>query len=521
MLLRWWHRLRHQLHVAHPAAIITGMSAATFAVLFGSLGVQNQRNFGTWSYDMGIYDQGLWLLSRGSSTFMSVRGLDFWGHHLNIIGLAFVPFYWMGAGPSFLYVVQASALGLGAVPVYLIARDKFQQEWMGLVFALVYLLYAPVQWISWAMFHPEALVITPLLFAWWFATRARWGWYAAMVLVVLSTREDAALAVVMLGLVLLVQLRASPDRRRLLAIGVGTSAIGLLWYLLATNVVIPHFNGGRVPFYVTFFYGDYGHSTVQIVGGMLRHPGRVVHDMVQPDRLSFYHQLSWPVGWTYLANPLALLIAAPQMLASVIGSTPYARMIKYQYTSVMIAPIMIASIQGAFVFWRFRVATYLLPAWLLGCSIVTNLQWAPSPWNDRDFVVWAQPDPRHDSLRQALSYVPPGASVTASYQLLPHLTHRRHIYDWPNPFAPAVWGNDDCVGLPDPRTVEYVVLDMRQVTDSNRQLFDDMTVAGGPFETLFVDDTAIVLHRVGTSQAVDVIPQRIGCEDRLLALRRP
>ena len=88
-----------------------------------------------------------------------MRGLEVWGHHVNLIAYAFVPFYWLGAGPSFLYAVQACALALGAVPVYLIARDRFSNPWMGLCLAVVYLLYAPVQWISWAMFHPEALVI--------------------------------------------------------------------------------------------------------------------------------------------------------------------------------------------------------------------------------------------------------------------------------------------------------------------------------------------------------------------------
>jgi hypothetical protein len=69
-------------------------------------GVQHHDNFGTWSYDMGIYDQGSGWCRAGQS-FMTVRGMEFWGHHLNLVVLAFVPFYWLGAGPSFLYVAQA------------------------------------------------------------------------------------------------------------------------------------------------------------------------------------------------------------------------------------------------------------------------------------------------------------------------------------------------------------------------------------------------------------------------------
>ncbi len=56
-----------------------------------------------------------------------------------------------------------------------------------------------------------------------------------------------------------------------------------------------------------------------------------------------------------LAAPLALLMAVPQMLASVIGLSPYARSIHYQYTAMMIAPLVIAAIEGARLLWRFRV----------------------------------------------------------------------------------------------------------------------------------------------------------------------
>ncbi len=511
-LSRWRDRLLHQLGTAHVAAWLVLLAAFTFAVTFGTLGVQNQRNFGTWSYDMGIYDQAIWLTSRGHS-FMSVRGMNVWGHHFNPILLLFVPFYWFGAGPEFLYVVQAGALALGAVPIYLIARDKFKTPWMGLVFAVVYLMYAPLQWISWAMFHPEALVIAPFLFAWWFATKQRWGWFFAMVLLALSTREDAALAVIMMGFVLMVYLRRSPDYAGVVKRCVGVVALGGLWYLVCSKVILPAFNDGKEPFYITYFYGNYGQSTPEILRTIVRHPDRVVSDAVQHDRLTFYKQLSWPVGWVYLANPLGLLMAAPQMLASVIGLSPYARMIKYQYTSVMIAPIMIASIHGAATIWRIKAVRAALVVWLLACSYTTNVAWSPSALNEASYGVWSQPHPRHESLRTALSYIPDDASVSASYQLLPHLSHRERIYDWPNPFWASVWGNDDCAHLPDPTTVDYVAIDRTQVGANNQELFDNMLKAGGPFEIVFQDANVVVAKRVGTTPEVDVQPQASSCRE--------
>ncbi|MEI6404102.1 MAG: DUF2079 domain-containing protein, partial [Actinomycetota bacterium] len=360
---------------------------------------------------------------------MSVRGLNFWGHHLNLIVVAFVPFYWLGAGPSFLYVVQATTLALGAWPVYLIARDKFRTEWVGLLFAFVYLMYAPVQWISWAMFHPEALVITPMLFAWWFATKQQWRWFFAMILLALSTREDTALAVIMMAIVLLVYLRNAEDQRRVRIMCASTFVLGVVWYLVTTKIILVVFNDGLQPFYIPYFYGPYGSNMQEIVGTIITQPDRVLHDATQPDRVRFYQQMLWPLGWMPLVNPLALLMALPQVVASVIGLSPYARMIKYQYTSIMIAPFMIASIHGAYVLWRFKIAHVLLPLWLVTCSIVTNVQWSPSPIGSSvNYAHWSTPHPRHDSLRTALTYVPDDASVAATFQLLPHLAHRREVY---------------------------------------------------------------------------------------------
>jgi uncharacterized membrane protein len=255
-------RLRSQVAAfagsTHPAAWLVLTGVVIFTLVFARLGVQRHRNFGTWAFDLGIYDQGFWLVSRGKS-FVTVRGLDFWGHHVNPIAILFAPFYWLGAGPAFLITVQAGALGAGAIPTYLLARDRMNNEWIGLVFAIVYLLYAPIQWIAWANFHPEALVVTPLLYAWWFASRRRWRPFFISVLLALSTREDVALAVLVMGLVLLWMIRRSHrSDRRSQQMAFGAAVLGVVWYAVSTRLVIPAFNQGRQPFYIGYFFGEYG-----------------------------------------------------------------------------------------------------------------------------------------------------------------------------------------------------------------------------------------------------------------------
>jgi hypothetical protein len=99
------------------------------------------------------------------------------------------------------------------------------------------------------------------------------------------------------------------------------------------------------------------------------------------------------------------------------------------------------------------------------------------------------------ALRAAVAKVPDDASVTATYTLLPHLAHREQIYDWPNPFEAAYWGNDDRYRLPRPSTIDYLVIDRQQVSAEKQTLFTDLT-DGDPFEIVFDRDDVVVAKRV-------------------------
>jgi uncharacterized membrane protein len=570
-----------RLASVHPAAWLAAIGAVVFTVVFGRLGVQNHRNFGTWAFDMGIYDQGFWLVSRGQS-WITVRGIDFWGHHFNPIVIVFVPFYWLGAGPGFLYVAQAASLGAGAIPVYLLARDRTRNPWVGLVFAVVYLMYAPIQWIAWANFHPEALVVTPFLFAWWFGTRRRWVGCYVSVVIALSTREDVALAMIMMGVVLWWWLRRHDDERATTVLvdvetdadtemqpstdGVGeagrdpaqggaaapdgapsdanelgaptsatadppardsrggdpagadpvgpastaerrdtitvrdrrmallVSALGIVWYVVSTRLIIPAFNRGLEPFYIEYFYGHYGSNTREIVETIMTRPDRVVSDATQPDRIRFYRDLLLPWGGLPLGGLAELAMAGPQMLASVIGTSPYARTIRYQYTSVMIAPITIAAIEATAWMWRYRLVRRYLVPWLVVFAYVTNIAWSPSPISANDGV-WAQPSPRHAAMNEAVDMVPSDASVSSTYSLLPHLSQREQIYNWPNPWVPSYWSNDDTYRLPDPSAIEYLVVDRLQVGGEQAELLESLIGPDGDYEVIYDTDDVIVARR--------------------------
>jgi hypothetical protein len=87
-----------------------------------------------------------------------------------------------------------------------------------------------------------------------------------------------------LGIVLLVLYWRSDDRRDR-HVALYTMALGVVWYVVCTQLVIRYFNDGRQPFYLEAFYGSYGGSFPEIATNIVRHPGQVVSDATQPDRL--------------------------------------------------------------------------------------------------------------------------------------------------------------------------------------------------------------------------------------------
>jgi uncharacterized membrane protein len=467
-------------------AVVVGLLVASYIAVFGTLTWAQHQNFGTFGYDMGLYDQGIWLLSRFRDPFVTIRGLNYFEHHVNLVTVLFVPAYWLGAGPHFLYLVETVWMALGAVPAYLLARDRLQSGWLGVVVAACFLLYPSLEWINWWHFHPDALTITPLLFAWWLATRRRWGWFAVAVGVALACKEDAALAVIMLGLVIAVL-----GQRRA---GLVTAAAGAGWFLLATRVLIPAAGGGDGPFYQELFPG-FGDSLGEIVWTMVVHPSRLLEMATLGDRLDYYWHVLGPVAFFPLAAPLVLLISLPQTVVNVTSGHALTHDYRFHYTSIVLAGVFLATVEAMAFAGRGRTVRRVLVGVLLAAAVVANVAWSPSPLGRQfDDGWWARADPRHATVRAALRVVPDDAGVSASYNLIPHLTHRAYAYEFPNPWRVTNWGAHG-ENPPDPATADYLVVDERLLGDQ-RPLYERLVGPQGGYRKVFASDGIVVARRM-------------------------
>lgn len=480
-------KVRSELDVG--PRFVLGVMIAFYMVIFGTLTWRQQSNFATFGFDHGIFDQEVWLTSHFKDPFLTTRGLTVWANHVNPIIYLLAPFYWLGAGPHFLYLIQTAAFASGAIPLFLIAREKFQTEWLALSVPFAWLMYPSLQWMTWWHFHPECFAVPALLFAWYFADRERWLPYAICVVLVCAVKEDAALVGIALGLVVAIR----KDRR----VGLITMGASFAWLLICLKLIIPHAVGDSNPFYSNQF-AALGNSTNQIVFNTIRHPSRVWHLAWQPDRREYYQKMLLPVGLLALASPSVLFVAAPTLLVNVVNGQGYTHQFKYQYSTMVACGIFLAVIFSIAKQKRPGMQRFLAGG-LCACALATCVYWGPSALNPREYKsgIWARSGSFHTaSVDAAVHMVPGQAGVAASYTIVPHLTHRTVIYEWPNPWVRSYYGIDNQRPKRwDPARVDYLVLDAG-LNETMRPLFEQLTAPGGEFEILFNENGAIFAKRV-------------------------
>lgn len=461
----------------------------TYVGVFGTLTWSQQSNFGTFGFDMGIYDQGIWLLSQFKVPFDTVRGLNYFGHHVNLVTVAFVPAYWLGAGPHFLYVVETVWEALGALAVWLLARDLLGSRWLALGLGAAYLLFPSIEWINWWQFHPDALMITPLLFAYWFGSQQRWRGFWVSLLVALSCKEDAALAAFMIGVIVAVRW----NRR----MGILAAATSALWFIVATQLILKTLDRGEGPFYQYLFPG-FGTTLPQIAFNMVAHPSRWWHLALRPGRVAFTLQLLAPVAFLpVLALPIAA-IGGPQFVVDIAAGLRYTHDIHYYYAAAVDVGIFAATVEAIALLGRWRWLRRGLVGLVVVTSLATNVAYSPSPLS-RQFHsgIWVAPSPRDAALNHAIALVPPTAGVSATYALVPHLTHRVHIFEFPNPWVATNWGVFGRHTLP-PGDVSWLVLDTRN-PNFDVALYDRLVGPGGGFRVVSAQQGVVVARRVARS----------------------
>ncbi|MBL8778698.1 MAG: DUF2079 domain-containing protein [Acidimicrobiales bacterium] len=497
--LRSWPRhvatlARDGLVEIGPPRVVLFLAMAVFAIVFGRLVVLRHERFGTFDFDLGIYDQAVWLLAHGHG-FDTVRGLGVFGNHVNLAFYLLVPFYWLGAGPNFLNLVMVGAVALAAVPVFRLGRHWLADEWHALVPALAFLLHFTNQWMVQETFHAEVVALFPFFMGFLAATEKRWRAYAAWMVFAVAWKEDIALAAVMVGLLFAWRGQRGDDRTMRRA-GIATVVAGLGWFALCTRLIIPAFSPGGV-FYEDFF-GTLGNSPWALADTAVTNPTAVTRQLEDANALGYVRDLLAPYGFTPLLAPGVLLIGAPQALVNLLSANSFTWSLRFHYAAMPVAGATLAMVEGIGRRRSLAVRRFLLGL-VAACALATTAAWGISPMSTyyREGFWPLTPNERADELQRAVNTPPDDASVAATYLLVPHLTHRRNIYSFPNPWQEQNWGVAS-ENQHDPDTVDWLVVDRLSLSPELDDLLQEI-LDTEDWVVVEAQGDLLVAHRAGAA----------------------
>jgi uncharacterized membrane protein len=462
------------------ALVVLGI--VLYVALFAHWTTRNHDGFGTQAFDFGIYDQGLWLLSRFKSPFVTVMGRQLFGDHTSFILLPLVPLYWVLPSGKVLLVAQAAALGVAALPVFLLGREKLRNEMLAALMAGAYLLHPAVGWTNLEQFHPDVFEVPLLLFALWFMVRARWLGFAVCVGALLLVKEDVAPMVFVLGLYVAVR----HDRK----VGVATSAAAVVTFAAALWWILPALNGvGTLNAWRIPFGGPGG-----VVRTAILRPGEFLSYVFSPKRSWYLWQMFLPLAGLSLLAPGVLLLAITPLAANLLTTFYYQYDIHYHYQTLVI-PVLVAAAIFAIARARSMDLRRALVGVVLATTVVSAHLWGPTPLANHEAPIADPNYPTVAHLHAAMQLIPPDAVVSAFYSYLPHVDHREAIYMFPNPFKASYWRTFKQEGqrLPEADTVQYVFLPT-QLDPEPKAVFDSIRQ---DFETVYEGGGVTLVHRRG------------------------
>lgn len=439
-LLRRWGRIT----VWHSIAVCLTL------LYTGWLAVRTTRNhfgLGTSAYDFGLYDQGVWLLSQGKAPFVTLMGRNLFGDHTSFILLPLVPLYWVVGSTGLLFVVQAIALGLGALPIWKITRHLLGSLPMSCIAVVAYLLHPALTYTGLENFHPDAALAPLIAWALYAGITYRWVQYTFAVLLILAVKEDTALFVVALGA--WVALRRDRQIGLLTIFGAVWFAVLMLFAVMRGIVGVPYRNEWRLPF------GGFG----GLIRTALTRPDKLIRHLVDGERPLYLLQILAPVGFVALLRPEIALLGTLPLLTNLVSTFWYQSQIEYHY-AVQFVPIVVI---GA-MFAISRVAEHLR-SWMAGLvlagALICAVAWTPLPLMRVQAPTWTPRHPSVSAAHEAISRVPHDSVVAAYHTLTAHMARRERIYVFPVPFRRVLYGPDVFAKgdrLPFADEVQFVIL---------------------------------------------------------------
>jgi uncharacterized membrane protein len=343
------------------------------------------------------------------------------GDHFHPILISLAPLYWLTDRVEALLVAQGFLFALAILPIFLFAEKRLG-KWPAYLLAISYALFWGVQRAVEFDFHEVAFAVPLVAFAIYFIDEKRWGWYFLCVGLLLVTKENLSITVAFFGIYLIT---LKEFKRGLLSL-----LTGILWLAAVMGVFMPYFRGRGAYHYWTYI--QFGPDFPSAIKTILKNPLLLIEALFTPaEKLRSYWFTFYPFLGLGIFSPLVVLMI-PLLAERFLSAQPNYWSTSYHYTAVISPVIAMATADGLARLIRLTGTQRVQRALGLICAciiLLLNLHLLPRQplWRLTEGNYWRLSQSDVTGVR-AVRMIPPEASVAAQAPVVPHLSHRRHIF---------------------------------------------------------------------------------------------
>lgn len=397
-------------------------------LFYATYGLAQHARFRTYGFDLGLFDQVVWLYSRFEVPYSTLREMVHLGDHFTPVLALLAPFYWLHSGPETLIVLQAALAAAAAVPVYVFARERIGRL-LATASVLAFLAYAGIQNGVAEDVHPSTISVFFVAWTFYFGLTCRWRLFWPMGALALLTQEDISLIIAGFGAYL-----ALTTRPRW--VGSLTAVVSLGYFGLAQFVLMPHFaNWTAIPIPQPTPNLDlsFGATPGDALAFAIAHP-RTAFLAMFDDARKRETQLAMLAGWSGLPllSPLGWLTGLPHFASRFLSLHEARWALEGHYTANFTPTAAFSTVlvleRGLRLARRFPTVPVraLFVTFLLAGVVATELVFPPTLYALLRPSFWETPASTA-VLEEALRVIPTDATVGAQNPIFPHLSQRSVI----------------------------------------------------------------------------------------------
>lgn len=446
---------------------VVALLAATFSVFFALFVTAQHDAFLTHGEDLGIMDQAIWSIWHGQFFHQTIcnsvsdtncykdlnlTGISRFSIHYEPILFLVSLFYLVIPNPKTLQVLQTLVVASGAFPAFWLARLRLRNELASVGIVVLYLMYPALQWAVIFDFHAVTLSASFLLFMLYFMYTRRTVLLFVFAILAMACKEEIPILVACYGL-------WSIAFQRRWRTGLALLVVAAIWTGIGLYVV--HLASPTGHSLLASRYSYLGNGPIQILKTFIKHPRQLLKEhMLDHDHLFYLRTLFAPTAYLALLAPWIWVLALPTLALNLFSSYPNQYSGLYQYDAEMIPALIFSAIEAlVLIIWLVqRVVARIRTRASQGDRISLPFSTRRSGWlvyNGLLFVLllgilysvyhadydrgvafsqtfkWPVQEAHFANAQPIIAMIPKTASVSAQSNLVPHISQRSHIYQFP------------------------------------------------------------------------------------------